>query len=90
MVLTFTRVGRNKEETEQELNAIKRRKKGEPLSIQNKDELSEHLFTFQEMNYLFQVIPTFLEDTQNLLLRWCEQTARLAHSLGGKPRLRRR
>lgn len=75
---------------EAEIKAIKARKKGEPLNQQNKDSVSEHLFTFSELSYAFKVLPGLLEELETLVLQWSDQTVKVALSPQGKPRLRRR
>ena len=90
VLLTFTRIARTPRETELELKAIKTRKKGEPLNQQNKDSVSEHLFTFPELSYVFKVLPRLMEELEELLLQWSDQTVKVVLSTEGKPRLRRR
>lgn len=90
VLLTFARIARSPRETELEIKAIKARKKGEPLNQQNKDSVSEQLFTFPELSYVFKVLPRLLEELEELLLQWSDQTVKAALSSMGKPRLRRR
>ena len=90
VLIIFSQIARNPRETEAEIKGIKGRKKAEALSQQNRDGVSELLYTHQELTYLFRVLPKFLEDMQELLLQWSDQIVKVALSAEGKPRLRRR
>lgn len=80
VLFTFARTEREPHQAAADLMEIRNRKKGEQLQMANRDGVSEHLFTYQELLYFMNASPGWFETMRDLLLSWTEAAEKVCRS----------
>ena len=73
VLLTFARCGRTAQDGIEDESEIKSRSRDSPLRETNDDEVSQFLYTYEELRNVFDSEALWVESMRTMLLLWCEK-----------------